>query len=87
MTREKRWFANKLFFQNEREMKPVQTWALICDHLLSRSIKTGTLFQLRQGDVSLMCEVIRLPHFNITEEIIDDASNKFLLKGNSETPV
>ncbi|TRY78520.1 hypothetical protein TCAL_07165 [Tigriopus californicus] len=73
--------------QNEREMKPVQTWALICDHLLSRSIKTGTMFQLRQGDVSLMCEVIRLPHFNITEEIIDDASNKFLLKGNSETPV
>eukprot|EP00095_Tigriopus_kingsejongensis_P001103 maker-scaffold497_size155254-snap-gene-0.11 protein:Tk01103 transcript:maker-scaffold497_size155254-snap-gene-0.11-mRNA-1 annotation:"vang-like protein 1" len=73
--------------QNEREHKPVQTWALICDHLLSRSVKTGTVFQLRQGDVSLLCEVVRLPHFNITEEIIDEASNKFLLKGNSETPV
>ena len=59
-------------FQSDRERKPIQTWALICDLLLSRSIKDGTVFQLRQGnDVSLLCTVHALPHFNLTEEIID----------------
>lgn len=74
-------------FQNDREHRQVQSWSLICDSLLTRSIKSGCVFQLRQGDVSLLCQVQRLPHFNIAEEIIDAASNKFLLRNSSETPV
>ena len=59
--------SNPLFAsQNDRERRvPVQTWALICDALLSRSVKAGTVFQLRQNgssgavdDVSLLCQVI-----------------------------
>jgi hypothetical protein len=66
----------------------VQTWALICDSLLSRSIKPGVIFQLRQGaDVSLLCQVQSMPHFNITEEIIEEGANRFILRANSETPV
>ena len=75
-------------FQNDREHKPVQPWALICDTLLSRNLKAGTVFQLRQGtDTSLLCEVHPLPHFSISEEVIDPRTNRFLLRQNSETPV
>ena len=75
-------------FQNDREHKPVQPWALICDTLLSRNLKVGTIFQLRQGtDVSLLCEIHPLPHFSISEEVIDHRTNRFLLRQNSETPV
>ena len=77
-----------LFFQNDREHRPVQPWALICDILLSRNLKAGTVFQLRQGtDISLLCEVHPLPHFSISEEVIDHNTNRFLLRHNSETPV
>jgi len=74
--------------QNDREHKPVQPWALICDTLLSRNLKAGTVFQLRQGsDISLLCEVHPLPHFSVSEEVIDTRTNRFLLRQNSETPV
>ncbi|XP_063225353.1 vang-like protein 2 [Bacillus rossius redtenbacheri] len=73
--------------QNEKEQKSVQTWALICEELLSRPIGHGVTFQLRQNDVSLICHVRDLPHFNITEEVVDPKSNKFVLRLNSETSV
>lgn len=73
--------------QNDREKKPVQTWALVCDILLSRAIQDNMVFQLRQNDVSLLITVHKIPHFNITEEIIDPKSNKFVLRLNSETSV
>jgi vang-like len=54
--------------QNDREKRPIQTWSLVCETQLSRSIKCGTIFQLRQGnDVSLLCQIQKLPHFNIIE--------------------
>ena len=64
-----------------------QTWVLICDQLLSRAAEHGTLFQLRQGDVSLLVTVRKMPHFNLTEEVIDPKTNKFVLRLNSETSV
>ncbi|XP_023709488.1 vang-like protein 2 isoform X3 [Cryptotermes secundus] len=73
--------------QNEKEQKPVQTWALICEELLSRPVSHGITFQLRQNDVSLLCHVRALPHFNVTEEVVDPKSNKFVLRLNSETSV
>lgn len=73
--------------QNDREHRPVQTWGLVCDTLLSRAIEDGTIFQLRQAEVSLLCTVNKIPHFNVTEEIVDPKSNKFVLRLNSETSV
>ena len=74
-------------FQNDRELCGNQSWALICDTMLSRSISPGTVFQLRQGDISLLCSVHSLPHLAIQEEIIDPKSNKFVLRMSSETSV
>ncbi|XP_060524999.1 vang-like protein 2-B [Cylas formicarius] len=73
--------------QNEKEQKDVQTWALICEELLTRPIGDNVTFQLRQNDVSLLCVIKKLPHFNITEEVVDPKSNKFVLRLNSETSV
>lgn len=73
--------------QNEKEQKPIQNWSLICNELLSRPMKHGTTFQLRQNDVSLLCTVFTLPHFNISEEIIHPKSNRFYLRLSSETSV
>ncbi|RWS28497.1 vang-like protein 2 [Leptotrombidium deliense] len=42
---------------------------------------------LRQGDVSLLVTVHSIPHLNVTEEIIDPKSNKFVFRMNSETSV
>lgn len=73
--------------QNDKEQKELQSWSLICEDLLSRPVRDGTTFQLRQNDVSLLCQIRRLPHFNISEEIVHPKSNKFVLRLNSETSV
>jgi len=74
--------------QNDRELTSgEQGWSLVCDSLLTRSIGPGTVFQLRQGEVSLLCSVSRLPHLSMQEEIIDPNSNKFVLRMSSETSV
>ncbi|CAL4139156.1 unnamed protein product [Meganyctiphanes norvegica] len=73
--------------QNDKEHRGVQSWGLVCEQLLSRSIGSGTIFQLRQADVLLLCEVTPIPHFSIAEEIIHPKSNKFVLRLNSETSV
>lgn len=67
--------------------RDVQTWALICEQLLGRPLSDGVCFQLRQNDVSLLCEIRRLPHLNVTEQVVDPKSNKFVLRLNSETSV
>ena len=72
---------------NEKEYRSTHTWVLICDQLLCRAVEHNTVFQLRQGDVSLLITARRLPHFNLTEEVIDPKSNKFVLRMNSETSV
>uniref|UniRef100_T1KVZ3 Uncharacterized protein n=2 Tax=Tetranychus urticae TaxID=32264 RepID=T1KVZ3_TETUR len=69
------------------ECKPIQTWGLVSDVLLTRTIESGTIFMLRQNDVSLLVTVTSIPHLNITEEIIDPKCNKFVFKMNSETSV
>ncbi|XP_068217976.1 vang-like protein 2 isoform X2 [Palaemon carinicauda] len=73
--------------QNDKEHRGVQSWGLVCEQLLSRPIANGTIFQLRQADVCLLCSVSRMPHFSIAEEIIHPKSNKFVLRLNSETSV
>lgn len=75
------------YIQNEREVREVHSWSLISERLLYRDIQPGSLFQLRQGDISLLCQVYKMPHFNLSEEIIDPLSNRFVLRLNSETSV
>ncbi|XP_043236604.1 vang-like protein 2-B [Amphibalanus amphitrite] len=82
-----RYLAPAPVLESERERRPVQSWALVSETPLSRAAADGVVFQLRQLDVSLLCTVVKLPHFNITEEIIDPKCNKFVLRLNSETSV
>ncbi|XP_014681349.1 PREDICTED: vang-like protein 2 [Priapulus caudatus] len=74
---------------NEREYSRVQTWALVSDVAPSAALADGVVFQLKSGvgDVALLVHVRRVPHFNITEEVIDPKNNKFVLRLNSETSV
>lgn len=73
--------------QNEKERRAVQSWSLVCDELLSRPISNQCTFQLIQNDISLLVTVVKLPHFNVAEQVVDPKSNKFVLKLNSETSV
>ncbi|XP_023210445.1 vang-like protein 2 isoform X1 [Centruroides vittatus] len=82
-----KYFVPSPVLQNDREHRPIQTWALVCDILLSRPVEPGCVFMLRQNEISLLVTVHCLPHLNITEEIIDPKSNKFVLRLNSETSV
>lgn len=72
----------------KEKQKRSQHWALVCEgELPSRPIANGCEFQLRQGEVALLCTAYKLPHFNLTEQLAHPKSNKFLLRLNSETSV
>lgn len=73
--------------QNEKERRTIQSWSLLCDDLLSRPISNNCVFQLIQNNISLLVSVYKLPHFNLSEEVVDPKGNKFVLKLNSETSV
>lgn len=81
------YLAETPILQNEKERRAVQNWSLVCDELLSRPIGGQTAFQLVQNECSLLVQVVRLPHFNVSEQVVDPKSNKFVLKLNSETSV
>ena len=62
-----------------------QHWALVCEgELPSRSLSDGCEFQLRQGEIALLCSVHQLPRIYLTEQIALPKSNKFVLKLNSD---
>ncbi|KAL3884649.1 hypothetical protein ACJMK2_024774 [Sinanodonta woodiana] len=82
-----KYLSQGVVIWNEKDYRSMHKWVLICDQLLTREIEHNTVFQLRQNDVSILCTVRRLPHFNITEEVIDPKMNKFVLRLNSETSV
>ncbi|XP_052804333.1 vang-like protein 2-B [Mya arenaria] len=82
-----RYLNQGIVIMNSKDYRDTQKWVLVCDQLLTREIEHNLVFQLRQNDVSLLCSVRKLPHFNITEEVIDPKSNKFVLKLSSETSV
>lgn len=76
-----------LVIWNDSEYRNTQTWSIACDRLLSCSAVDGTTVEMRQGDITLLVTVRRLPHFNLVEEVLDPKSNKFVLRMNSETSV
>lgn len=82
-----RYLGQGKVIMNEREFRPLSRWVLVCEQNVVRELECGMEFQMRQGDVSLMCYVKKLPHFSLTEEVIDPKSNKFVLRLNSETSV
>jgi vang-like len=65
----------------------ISSWALVSDFSVSRTIAHDMKFLLRNADVSLLVSVTALPHFNVTEQVVDPKSNKFTLRLNSETSV
>ncbi|XP_061713908.1 vang-like protein 1 [Cydia pomonella] len=71
----------------DQEARRTQRWALVADDLLARPLADNQEFQLRQGDISLICSIRQLPKFNISEEVVDPKSNRFVLRLNSETSV
>lgn len=82
-----RYLTQGAVIMNDKDYRGTHKWVLICDQLLTREIEHGSIFQLRQNDVSLLCSVRKLPHFNVTEDVIDPKTNKFVLRLNSETSV
>ncbi|KAG6447872.1 vang-like protein 1 isoform X1 [Manduca sexta] len=71
----------------DQETRPIQRWSLISDELLARPLADNIEFQLRQGDISLICTIKQLPKFSLSEEVVDPKSNRFVLRLNSETSV
>uniref|UniRef100_A0A914XFG0 Vang-like protein n=1 Tax=Plectus sambesii TaxID=2011161 RepID=A0A914XFG0_9BILA len=90
-----RSFLERFFSPSETlEASPLQTkWSIICPQLVSGALQHGTVFQLRchapgtDSGVQLLCSVVRLPFFNLTEEVFDPKSDKFTLRLSSETSV
>jgi len=82
-----KYLVSSPVLQTEQEQLDTQPWSLVCEVLLSRGIEAGTMFQLRQGEVLLLCEVVALPHYSITEQVMNLAHNKFVIKPNNESPV
>lgn len=59
-------------------------------HLLSLLLlehHSGTFFVLKQGQVSLLVSVARLPHLSLSEELVDFRTSKYKLEPNSESTV
>lgn len=83
------FFSASPVLANEKErQKRSHHWALICEgELPSRPLKNGGEFQLRQGEVALLCTVYSLPQFTLNEQLAHPKSNKFLLRLSSETSV
>jgi len=73
--------------QSDKAVLPTEQWVLVCDHVLSRTCEDGIQFQLKQADVSLLCQVKRIPHISLLEEVVDAKKNRFVLRLNSETSV
>lgn len=64
-----------------------QSWSLVCEEQVTKSLSSSTVFQLKGEDLSLIVTVRRLPYFDIAEDEFDFESNKFVLRLNSETSV
>ncbi|XP_054760137.2 vang-like protein 2-B [Lytechinus pictus] len=72
---------------SEHHHNPVQGWELVSDTQVNGTLKEGTTFQLRQGEVLLQVFVMKIPHYKIREEVFDYKKNRFALRLQSETSV
>ncbi|KER30641.1 hypothetical protein T265_02990 [Opisthorchis viverrini] len=62
-----------------------QSWSIVADRALSRSLADGAIFQLRRGnDISLLCTVRRLPLIRLIEEVLEPLEvGRFTLNTNN----
>ena len=67
--------------------KRTQSWSLVCEEQVTKSLSSSTVFQLKGEDLSIIVTVRRLPYLDISEDEFDFESNKFVLRLNSETSV
>ncbi|KAJ7333138.1 Vang-like protein 1 [Desmophyllum pertusum] len=67
--------------------KRTQTWSIVCEEQVTKSLSSSTVFQLKSEDISLVVTIRKLPYFDISEDEFDFESNKFVLRLNSETSV
>ncbi|XP_014211608.1 vang-like protein 1 [Copidosoma floridanum] len=83
------FFNTSPVLSNEKEQqRKIQEWALVCEgDLPSRPLRHNSVFQLRQGEIALLCTIYSLPNLSLTEQIALPKSNRFLLRLNSETSV
>ncbi|XP_076457838.1 vang-like protein 2-B [Babylonia areolata] len=82
-----RYLTQGAVIMSEHDRRAVDRWVIVCEQNVVREVEEGTQFQLRHGDISLMCYIRKLPHFSMTEDIRDPKNNKFVLRLNSETSV
>jgi len=64
-----------------------QEWTLISVDSPHRSLREGTVFQLKREDIILVVTVRQIPLFDLEEEPFDIENNRFVLRLNSETSV
>ena len=64
-----------------------QEWNLVSVESPHRSLREGTVFQLKKDDISLVVTVRQIPLFKLEEEPFDVENNRFVLRLNSETSV
>lgn len=81
------FFNTTPVLSNDKErQRSSQHWALVCEgELPSRPLTSGCEFQLRQGEIALLCSVHQMPQFYLNEQIALPKSNQFILKLTSET--
>lgn len=76
-----------ILHQSDKGVASTEQWVLVSDQVLSRTIEDGMEFQLKQSDVSILCQIKKVPHISILEEVTDPKKNRFVLRLNSETSV
>lgn len=64
-----------------------QEWSLVSVDSPHRSLRDGTVFQLKKDDITLVITARDIPLFKISEDPYDIENNKFVLRLNSETSV
>ena len=84
--------APRAFLQNYLSSVPLlqdsdQNWSLSSDTCLVKNIKEGVTFQLRQGEVILLCTVISPPQINIAHKTLRTKNPLFGYQGTRESPV
>ena len=46
-----------MLHQSDKAVSATEQWVLVCDHVLSKACEDGVQFQLKQADVSILCQV------------------------------
>lgn len=76
-----------VIIQTGRDERKTESWDLVSDTVVSRPVKEGMTFQLRQEEIQLQIYVMKIPHFRMHEEAYSFKDNRFALRLQSETSV